>query len=316
MSKTAKETKTAEKKLKKKVSGFDIMYRTVTALLAAAVFPVAYFLNLIYFEIDSTKMANLINKIEGVFGSENILEGIKNLLTPIAGSAEQAQEITYDYICLAKLDRFENLLGTVSSGDGTNIKDMLLHNAAFRPLVVSLVLFAAVLVLALVVLIISIIKSKPKFVASLSGAGIILGIISYTVFEIRFANPLMNGTVSLTDLTGSDSMILSIAQQFVSISAVRYSNAFFFVLFLMGAILIWSLSVMIVNSDDKTEKAIKKAKKAEKKAKKAQKDAKKAEKKAKDEAKDAEKKAKKANKLLKEEKEKEENSAQADEAEN
>lgn len=313
MSKTAKEAKTAQKKVKKKASGFDIMYRVITAVLAAAAFPAAYFMNLIYYALDWTNAMKLINNIKDVLGSESILEGIKNLLMPSADSAEQVTEITDGYICLAKLDEFKSLLNTASSGNEVNIKEMLFNNAGLRPLVISLALFAVVLVLALVILIISIFKNKPKIIAALSGAGAVLGIASNIIFVTRFANPLVDGTTTLGSIIGSNSLIL---QMLGDVAELRYENAFYTVLFIMIAILIWSLSVMIVNSEDKTEKAIKKAKKAEKKAKKAQKDAKKAEKKAKGEAKDAEKKAKKANKLLKEEKEKEENSAQADEAEN
>lgn len=292
MSKTAKEAKIGGKKTKKKASGFDIMFRVITAVLAAATFPVVYFMNLIYYALDWTNAINLINNIKDVLGSENLLEGIKNLLMPSADSAEKVTEITDGYICLAKLDEFKSLLNTASSGNEVNIKDLLFNNAGLRPLVISLALFAVVLVLALVILIVSIFKNKPKLIAALSGAGAVLGIASNVIFVTRFANPLIAGTTTLGGILGSDSLVL---QMLGDVIELRYENAFFTVLFLMGAILIWSLSVMIVNSDDKTEKALRKAKKAEKKAKKAQRDAKR-----------AEKKAKKASEILKEEKKKEE----------
>lgn len=277
MSKASNEAKTKTKtKLKKKNTAFDIMYRAVTAVLAIAVFPVAYFMNLIYYALDWTGAMNLINNIKDVLNSENILDGIKNLISPSSGSAtEQVTEITDGYICLAKLDEFKSLINMTSSGD-TSFKDLLL-NANLRPLVISLALFAVVLVLALVILIISIFKNKPKVIAAVSGVGTLLAIISNVVFITRFANPLVNGTTTLGSLIGSDSLVL---QMLGKVIEIRYDNAFFTVLFIMIAILIWSLSVMIVNSDDKAEKALKAAKKAERKAKKAQKQAKKAEKKA------------------------------------
>lgn len=300
MSKTAKEAKIGGKKIKKKASGFDIMFRVITAVLAAATFPVVYFMNLIYYALDWTNAINLINNIKDVLGSENLLEGIKNLLMPSADSAEKVTEITDGYICLAKLDEFKSLLNTASSGNEVNIKDLLFNNAGLRPLVISLALFAVVLVLALVILIVSIFKNKPKLIAALSGAGAVLGIASNVIFVTRFANPLIAGTTTLGGILGSDSLVL---QMLGDVIELRYENAFFTVLFLMGAILIWSLSVMIVNSDDKTEKALRKAKKAEKKAKKAQRDAKR-----------AEKKAKKASEILKEEKKKEEKEAEENSA--
>lgn len=275
MSKATNEAKTNKKSVKKKPTGFDIMYRAVTAVLAVAVFPAAYFMNLIYYALDWTNAIKLINNIKDVLNSENLLEGIKNLLLPSADAAEQVTEITDGYICLAKLDEFKSLIDMTSSGD-TSFKDLLL-NANLRPLVISLALFAVVLVLALVILIVSIFKSKPKVIAAVSGAGTLFAIISNVVFITRFANPLVNGTTTLGSLIGSDSLIL---QMLGNVIEIRYDNAFFTVLFIMVAILIWSLSVMIVNSDDKAEKALKAAKKAERKAKKAQKQAKKAEKKA------------------------------------
>lgn len=275
MSKATNEAKTNKKSVKKKPTGFDIMYRVVTAVLAVAVFPVTYFMNLIYYALDWTNAIKLINNIKDVLNSENLLDGIKNLLLPSADAAEQVTEITDGYICLAKLDEFKSLIDMTSSGD-TSFKDLLL-NANLRPLVISLALFAVVLVLALVILIISIFKNKPKVIAAVSGAGTLLAIISNVVFVTRFANPLVNGTTTLGSLIGSDSLVL---QMLGKVIEIRYDNAFFTVLFIMVAILIWSLSVMIVNSDDKAEKALKAAKKAERKAKKAQKQAKRAEKKA------------------------------------
>lgn len=286
-------TKSSKNPKKKKSTAFDIMYRAVTAVLAIAVFPVTYFMNLIYYALDWTNAMKLINNIGNIVGAENLLEGLKNLFMP-SENEEQVTEISEGFICLAKLDEFKALINTATNGKDINIREMLFNNAGLRPLVISFALFAAVLVLALVILIISILKNKPKLIAALSGAGTVLGIVSNVIFVTRISNPLVNGTTTLGSLIGSDSVVL---QMFGKVVELRYENAFFTVLFIMIAIFIWSLSVIIVNSDDKTEKALRAAKKAERKAKKAQKDAKR-----------AEKKAKKAADVLKEEKKKEENS--------
>lgn len=289
MSKTKNEAKANKKSAKKKSTGFDIMYRVVTAVLAAAAFPAAYFMNLIYYALDWTSAMKIFNNIKDIVNSENLLEGLKNLFMPSSDATEQVTEITDGTICLAKLDEFKSLINMTSSGKDVNLKEMLFNNAQLRPLVISLVLFAAVLVLALVILIISIFKNKPKVVAAIAGAGTVLGIVSNILFVTRFANPLINGTITLGSIIGSNSFVWQLLGNVIEI---RYENAFYTVLFIMIAILIWSLSVIIVSADDKSEKALKAAKKAERKAKKAQK-----------EAKNAEKKAKKASKALKEEKE-------------
>ena len=277
---------------KRKQTGFDIMYRVVTAVLAAAVFPIVYFMNLVYYALDWSSMINILNNVKDILGSENLLEGIQNLLSP---STEKVTEISDGYVCFAKWDEFGSIINSFSSGE-TNYKDLLLHNADLRPLVISLALFAVVIVLALVIFIVAVASNKPKTVAALSGTGVFLGIVSDIVFVVGFANPIVNGEKTLSEIFNISNAIGSIfANTLGKVIELRYDNAFFTVLFLMGAILIWSVAVIIVNSDDKAEKALREAKKAEKKAKKASKKAKK-------EAKKAEKATKKAENIIKEEK--------------
>ena len=277
---------------KRKQTGFDIMYRVVTAVLAAAVFPIVYFMNLVYYALDWSSVINILNNVKDILGSENLLEGIQNLLSP---STEKVTEISDGYICFAKWDEFGSIINSFSSGE-TNYKDLLLHNADLRPLVISLALFAVVIVLALVIFIVAVASNKPKTVAVLSGTGVFLGIVSDIVFVVGFANPIVNGEKTLSEIFNISNAIGSIfANALGKVIELRYDNAFFTVLFLMGAILIWSVAVIIVNSDDKAEKSLREAKKAEKKAKKASKKAKK-------EAKKAEKATKKAENIIKEEK--------------
>lgn len=281
-----------KKNKKRKQTGFDIMYRVVTAVLAAAVFPIVYFMNLVYYALDWSSVINILNNVKDILGSENILEGFQNLLSP---STEKVTEISDGYICFAKWDEFSSIINSFSSGE-TNYKDLLLHNADLRPLVISLALFAVVIVLALVIFIVAVASNKPKTVAALSGTGVFLGIVSDIVFVVGFANPIVNGEKTLSEIFNISNAIGSIfANALGKVIELRYDNAFITVLFLMGAILIWSVAVIIVNSDDKAEKALREAKKAEKKAKKASKKAKK-------EAKKAEKATKKAENIIKEEK--------------
>lgn len=264
-------------KKKRKQTGFDIMYRVVTAVLAAAVFPIVYFMNLIYYALDWSSVINILNNVKDILNSENILEGFQNLLSP---STEKVTEISDGYICFAKWDEFSSIINSFSSGE-INYKDLLLHNAEVRPLVISLALFAVVIVLALVIFIVAVASNKPKTVAALSGTGVFLGIVSDIVFVIGFANPIVNGDKTLSEIFNISNAIGSIfANALGKVVELRYDNAFFTVLFLMGAILIWSVAVIIVNSDDKAEKALREAKKAEKKAKKEAKKAEKATKKA------------------------------------
>lgn len=301
--KTKELKKNSNKRNKKKQTGFDYMYRIVTAILAVAVFPVAYFMNLIYYEMNWTGIGNIQNIIEKASQVELSLQGIaKAVIESLASGEKQEKQIAYDYISISKFDEFKNTFSAFSSSQNLTIKS-LITNAQLRPLVVSLAIFAVAVVLALVILIISIVANKPKIVAALSGAGTALCIISNFVFIRFFEAPLVNGTKSLTDLFGvsadSDSaMIFSVTN--LGMEKIQYSSAFFTVMFILLAIFIWSLSVLIVNAGDeenRAERAKRKAKKAEKKAKKEKKKAKKAEKELKEQKKQ-EKQAKKEEKEI------------------
>ena len=269
----------AKKNTKKsKTNSFDIMYRVVTAVLAAAVFPVVYFMNIVYYALDWTGIMGIINNLGNILSSENLMEGIKNFLTP---STQTTREISDGFISLSKLDELKQLIGSFSQGE-VNYKELIFNNADFRPLLISLSLFAVVVILALVILIVAIVgKNKTRIISALSGIALVFGGASNLVFVTRFANPLINGDKTLSDLFQIESIAGSVFADVIgNVIELRFDNAFFTTLFLMGGILIWSLSVMIVNADDKEEKALREAKKAEKKAKKAAKVAKKEAKKA------------------------------------
>lgn len=313
------------KSLKKKQSAFDIMFRVITAVLAFAVFPVTYFMNLIYWAIDSSGIYKLAGNIGDIFNSGNLLEVIKNLFAPATSSTDQVIEITDGYFCLAKLDEFKNLMNMASVfGDGNknSFWDVISGNAQIRPLVISLAVFALVLIISLVIIIISAVANKPKVVAALSGAGAVLAMGSNLIFNSFFAKPLIDGTTSLASVFGVENSMGGIVLSLIgTVVELHYDTAFFAVMFIMIAICVWALSVMIVNSGDpaykkeaELKKAKKKAKKAAKKAKKAKKAEKKAEK-AVDAAKKAVKKQEKEEKKLEKQAEKNEET-QKEETEN
>jgi hypothetical protein len=50
------------KKIKQKTTGFDILYRVVTAIACVAMYPVFYFANIFTFAIAHTDISDLLNK--------------------------------------------------------------------------------------------------------------------------------------------------------------------------------------------------------------------------------------------------------------
>ena len=49
------------KKIKQKTTGFYIFYRVITVIMTVAMYPLFYYKNLLYFQIDHTSISNLIN---------------------------------------------------------------------------------------------------------------------------------------------------------------------------------------------------------------------------------------------------------------
>ncbi len=229
------------KALKRKTTAFDIVYRVITAIMAVAMYPLFYFLDLVYIQMDHTDIADLWGTI-----TQNS--------SPELG-------ITYEKISLSRLDDYFALIGSFA-GDNTSSFDIW-SISVYRPLIFSVGFLAVALVLGLVVLGFAAFSNKVKAITGISAAGLVCTIISYACFS-GFASPIISGEVSIAQLLGQESSsILGLLIGWVGdITQLRLEGAFFAVLFLMLAILGWSVAVLIVNSDEEKEKAEKAATRA------------------------------------------------------
>ena len=224
------------KKLKRKTTGFDILYRVVTAVATIAMYPIFYFASFFTFEIAHTDISDLLNMFKE--------EGEKNL------------EVTYDSISIAEFgdwsETIRNIVGEVEFD--------IWSNTLFRPVIVCLILLGIVLAIGLVILGFAIFSNKIKVITGLSAAGVILSIAAYGSFTWYFANPLIEGRNTLASLFDVTDGIGSFVLKYLGeITILRLDSAFYATLFIMLGILLWSLSVMLVNASDEKEKAMKKA---------------------------------------------------------
>ncbi len=225
-------------KIKRKTTGFDILYRVVTAVMAVAIYPVFYFANLITFEIVHSDLSDIFNYFR----------------------EESSIEATYDSFSLSELSRWSDIFSQFTSGS-FDFKTSILQNEIYRPVIVAAVFVAIALVLGLVILGFAIFSNKIKVITALSGAGFLSTIAAYIAFNGFFAEPLIAGEITLAQLFNVDGIIASTIIGFLGeVTVFTLDTAFFAVMFLMLGILIWSVSVMIVNSSDEKEKALKKAK--------------------------------------------------------
>lgn len=233
----------SKNKIKRKTTDFDILYRVVTAVLAIAMFPAFYFANLLTFEIKHEDISNLLNYFRD----------------------EATLDTTYDSISLAELPEWIDMFSQFASDD-FDFKTQILQNELYRPVIVAVVFIAIALVLGLVILGFAIFSNKVKVITALSGAGFLSTLAAFISFDGFFANPLIAGEITLAQLFNVDGIITSLIIGFLGdVTVFTLDAAFFAVMFLMLGILVWSVSVMIVNAGDEKEKAQKAMAKARKK---------------------------------------------------
>lgn len=224
-------------KIKQKTTGFDILYRVVTAIACVAIYPVFYFANIFTFAIAHTDISDLFNKLNG----ENTLQ------------------VTEESISLSTLPKFINLFSSFANED-FDFKANILQNELYRPVVVTVVFIAIALLLGLVILGFALFSNKIKVITALSGAGFLSTLAAYISFTSFFAKPLIAGEITLAQLFNMDGIISSAIMGLLGeVIVCTLDAAFFAVMFLLLGICLWSVSVLIVNISDEKEKAMKQA---------------------------------------------------------
>ncbi len=224
------------KKIKQKTTGFDILYRVVTALACVAMYPIFYFANLFTIAIKHTDISDLLNQITG----------------------ESTLHVTDESISLARLPEIIDLFSSFTNDD-FDFKASVLQNALYRPVIVTAIFIAIALVIGLVILGFALFSNKVKVITGLSIAGFFSTIAAYVAFGF-FANPLLSGEVTLSELLNIEGVIGTAIMSFVGeVMVCTLDTAFFGVMFVMLGICAWSVSVLIVNKSEEKEKAMKEA---------------------------------------------------------
>ena len=232
--------------LQKKTTGFDIMYRVVTAILAIAMFPAVYFADLFTFEIAHTGISNFLGGL-----NLNGEEGMEGTL-----------HTTYDSLSLHELPQWINTFSSFTNED-FDFKASILQNALYRPVVVAVVFLVLALVIGLVILGFAIFSNKIKVITALSASGFLCTLASYISFTGFFAEKVIAGDITISQLFNMNGIITSaIASLIGEVILFTLDGAFFAVMFLLLGICAWSISVMIVNYSDEKEKQMKKAAKS------------------------------------------------------
>ena len=235
------------KSLKQKTTGFDILYRVVTAILAIAIYPAFYFANLFTIEIAHTSMSNLLGTL-GSLVNENATSTTGGTL-----------HVTYESVSLHELPELIKTFSGFTNED-FDFKTAILQNDLYTPVIVAVVFIAIALVLGLVILGFAAFSNKIKTITALSGTGFLCTLAAYISFTGFFAEKLLSGAVSLSDILNVEGIIgTAIMSLLGEVTICTLDAAFFAVMFLLLGICLWSICVWIVNASDEKEKQMKAA---------------------------------------------------------
>ena len=224
------------KKIKQKTTGFDILYRVVTAIACVVMYPLFYFADLIHILIVHTDISDLLDKLNN----------------------QGTLHATEESVSLAELPQWIDMFSGFTNGE-FDFKTSILQNELYRPLVVAAVFIIIALVIGLVILGFAIFSNKIKVIIGLSGAGFLSTLAAYISFSF-LANPLMSGEISLSQLLNVDGIIGTAILGFLGeVASFALDGAFWGVMFIMIGICAWSVSVLLVNKSEEKEKAIKEA---------------------------------------------------------
>lgn len=201
-----------------------IVYRIVAALLAAAVFPAAYFLALIRIRVGvsllpSDVMEELsIQRLVELFGQDGYLSGL------------------------------------FDGRDGSEFFALPAVKSLMPAAVSFGVFFVLALLLALVIVFFAALSNKRTVITCLGGGGL-LSMIAAMISFGQLASPIIKGTISVGDFLNMG-FIGALVGSAVQVKILQLTSAAIMMTVLFAAIVLWGLA-FIVTDEDRQPKPIK-----------------------------------------------------------
>lgn len=129
------------------------------------------------------------------------------------------------------------LHGLLEKSSDTEITDALRN--LLTPAIISGVLLVLAILVCLAIFVIAIIKPMQKTTLVLSGSGIILTIASIITFNKCVGTPLVDGSVSISDIIGGG-IVSTIIQLFSGIELLQLGTAAIMTAIIFVAIAVWT----------------------------------------------------------------------------
>ncbi|MCR4615933.1 MAG: hypothetical protein K5756_07290 [Clostridiales bacterium] len=213
-----------------------IVYRIGAALLALCIVP-----NMLY-----KALIRLVYTM-----SKNGVEVKLSILKMKSGKGEADFSIVEDL--LSKDGMLHDLISNMS-GKGVNeaLKPIIPYGIA------SGVLLALAVLVCLAIFVINVIKPMQKTTLILCGCGLLLNIAAMIAFNRGFAGPLVDGTISVSDIIGGGIFGL-LASMFTGIDIIQLSTAATLNNVIFTAIAVWTAAFLLTDlgAADKDKKKIK-----------------------------------------------------------
>lgn len=225
------------KTIKRKTTGFDILYRVVALAMAVSSILVAFFGKFFYILFEHKELSGLWDKITQASEADPGYTYAERALYELPAVFKQYSEMAGDSV---------NASGILSKGE-------------FLPLWFAVGFFVLALILTLVAIGFLAFSNTPKIVAGITGGSVASMIGAYISFTM-FATPIINGTVKISKLFNIQG-ILATGLDFLKIPVFKLEHGFFVSAALMLAVCIWAVSVAVVNYSDKKEQQAKKEEK-------------------------------------------------------
>ena len=206
----------------------SILYRVIMAIMAVCVPVAAYFCDLIYYVTKSDLFA---------------------LLAKLQGNTQDVGE-PEDSWSLHRV--VTELLPTFKGGtfDGAKLQNVI------APIRGALIAFAVFFVLAVVIAVVIFFFScfsRGKLVPLCIAGGGLLSMIGLRIAFSYVAGPLLDGTVSLSNLTGSG-LLSSLLSMVATLSIFQLSTGYFLMLFLYIGMIMWAGANLLVDAGEKAQK--------------------------------------------------------------
>jgi len=216
---------------------FNVIYRVVTAVIALLTFPVMFFKSLYYlaFTLGGTE---IYSKVEGDTGATFSSKSIYDFLTG------------------------NTILGKLSEGQFKPSEELLqIIQPLKNPAITVISLFASLCLIALVIFVFAAFTRKKLPIVIAAGIGVLVLIAIPFAFG-KLEAPLIDGRIDLVALiaeAGNFDLLRSfptLAKELVGhVDFLKAGDAYVFLWLIFAGILVWTGSVILVDSGDKPKKA-------------------------------------------------------------